>query len=140
MIESILENSSTAPTALVGSNQIEILQNSRQFKPDNYLERGGFIELVHSFSFGHLYNFLSGSRAKPWDDRELDVLEGFKFISFVLCSISQTAFYLFYTTLIDLLSIFTLLRRIEVTQFIASNLGLETFIFVSVFLGAYRSF
>lgn len=87
-----------------------------------------------------MYDFLSGTRAKPWDDRELDVLEGFKFISFVLCTISQTAFMLFYTTLIDLLSIFTLLRRIEVTQFIASNLGLETFVFVSAFLGAYRAF
>ena len=73
------------------------------------------MEVLHTFSFGHMYDHLAGTRAKPWDDRELDVLEGFKFLSFVLCTISQTAFYLFYTLLIDLFGIFALLRRIEVT-------------------------
>lgn len=57
--------------------------------PDgNYLEEGSFIETIHSFSFGHAYDYMKGTRCKPWDDRELDCLDGFKFFSFVLVTIS----------------------------------------------------
>ena len=38
------------------------------------------------------YHDAQMSRAKPWDDRELDSLEGFKFWSFKLTTISQTCF------------------------------------------------
>ena len=64
---------------------------------DRLLKSGSFLELVYSFSFGHMYNYAAGTRCKPWDNRELDVLDGFKFWSFVFYTISQTAFALFYT-------------------------------------------
>jgi len=58
----------------------------------------------------------------------------------MLYTVSQTAIFLCYTALDDLFQIFYLCRRFEVAAFIAANNALENFIFVSVFMGAYRSF
>lgn len=44
--------------------------------------------LMHSFSIGHAFDYCRATRCKPWDNRELDVLDGFKVISFILCTIS----------------------------------------------------
>ena len=96
--------------------------------------------LMHSFSFGHAFDYLRSTRCKPWDNRELDVLDGFKVISFILCTISQTAYSLLYTQTVDIFQMLKLLTRIEVTTFISMNLALENFIFVSAFLCAYKCF
>ena len=53
--------------------------------------------LMHSFSLGHAFDYLRSTKCKPWDNRELDVLDGYKVISFILCTISQTAYSLLYT-------------------------------------------
>ena len=98
-----------------------------------------FTQFVHSFSLTHAYRHLAGTRCRPWDNRELDVLDGYKFFSFMLTTVSQTAVMLSYTSLIDLLQLFALLQMPAVASFIASNLGLESFIFISVFYGAYKS-
>jgi hypothetical protein len=58
--------------------------------------------VLHSFSLGHAFDYFRQSRCKPWDNRELDVLDGFKTISFILCTISQTAYSLLYTQTVDL--------------------------------------
>lgn len=87
-----------------------------------------------------MYQHLAGTRAKPWDNRELDVMDGGKFWSFLLTTVSQTAFFLFYTFLNDLFQIFLMMRISAVSTFIASNLALEGFIFFSVFFTAYRCF
>jgi hypothetical protein len=63
----------------------------------------GILELINSFNCYNAYHHLAGTRSKPWDDRELDVLDGMKFISFALTTISQTAFGLLYTFELDLL-------------------------------------
>mmetsp|Transcript_2676 Transcript_2676/g.4502 ORF Transcript_2676/g.4502 Transcript_2676/m.4502 type:complete len:478 (-) Transcript_2676:445-1878(-) len=106
----------------------------------NPTEMDIFTRIVHSFSLTHAYEYLAGSRCKPWENRELDVLDGFKTFSFLLYSIAQTSVFLSYTSLLDIFQLFLLLRRIEVAAFIASNLALETFVFVSAFFGAYRCF
>ena len=87
-----------------------------------------------------MYEHLAGTRTKPWDDRELDVLDGGKYWAFLLTTVSQTAFFLFYTSLSDLFEIFTLVRMVAVTAFTSSNLALEGFVFFSAFLTAYRSY
>lgn len=43
---------------------------------------------VHSFSFGHAWRYLAGTRCKPYDNRELDVLDGLKCLFFVFCTIA----------------------------------------------------
>ena len=61
------------------------------------------MKIISSFNCINAYNHLAGTRSKPWDDRELDVLDGMKFFSFALTTISQTAFGLLYTWELDLL-------------------------------------
>lgn len=98
------------------------------------------IQVINSFNIQHAYQYVSGSRAKPWDDRELDVLEGIKTISFVFTTISQTAFYLVETNMINLFNVFQVQRLLPVSTFIQSNLAMENFLFLSVFILTYRCF
>ena len=83
---------------------------------------------------------MASTRAKPWDDRELDVLEGLKTLSFFMCTVSQTSFSLVETNLINLFNVFTLLRMLPVSTFVQANLGMETFVFLSVFMLMHRCF
>lgn len=48
------------------------------------------VEIVNSFNFSSMYKTVVGTRCRPWDDRELDMFEGMKFISFCLYSCAQT--------------------------------------------------
>jgi len=50
-----------------------------------------------SFSIASSWRTLVDSKCKPWDDRELDVLEGFKFISYFLGQLCLTAEFLMCT-------------------------------------------
>lgn len=86
------------------------------------------------------YDHLSGSRAKPWDDRELDCLEGMKFFSFKLTTISQTAYCLVNTMIINMLNVFNVEEVIFTTSFMSANIAMEAFIFLSVFMTTYRVF
>lgn len=45
-------------------------------------------ELLSALNCQQAYEYLAGTRSKPWDERELDSLEGFKFISFLLTTLS----------------------------------------------------
>jgi len=63
----------------------EILLSRLQSKNSN---SDDFITILKSFSLADAYNDVQRSRAKPWDDRELDCLEGFKFWSFKFTTIS----------------------------------------------------
>ena len=54
-------------------------------------DSGGICKWVSSLNCYHAYEYLAGTRAKPWDERELDCLEGCKFVSFMLTTMSQTA-------------------------------------------------
>ena len=53
--------------------------------------------ILYSLNLISAYKSMSRTRCKPWDDRELDSLEGMKVISFIFTTISQTAFSLLFT-------------------------------------------
>ena len=46
------------------------------------------LDIIYSFNCWNAFTHLSKTRAKPWDNRELDSLEGMKFLSFVFTAIS----------------------------------------------------
>jgi len=96
--------------------------------------------MLKSFSLSDSYNNAQMSRAKPWDDRELDAIEGFKFWSFKLTTISQTCFSLCFTNLVNLFGLLDLLTNPFVTAFIECNLAMEVFLFLSCFTTIYRTF
>ena len=120
-----------------GSQQSRMKGQRNRF---SYIKRGSMMEVITSFSFPKMTDFLIGTRTKPWDDRELDLLDGIKFFSFVNYTIAQTAFTLLFTWLNNLFTIFRMLRMLPVNQFICSNVALEVFSFVSAFFVAYRCF
>jgi len=86
-----------------------------------------------------MYDFLKGTRCKPWDNRELDVLDGMKANAFVLYTISQTAIMILFAILINLFEIFALIRNFFINIVMSANLALEVFIFISAFFGFYKS-
>jgi peptidoglycan/LPS O-acetylase OafA/YrhL len=96
------------------------------------------INYIQAFSFGWVYKFYATTRCKPWDNRELDALDGIRAKCFVLYTMSQTAVMILFTVLINLFEIFKLLRNFFINIVISANLALEIFLFISVFLGFYK--
>jgi len=96
--------------------------------------------ILISFSMGQLFYHLKGTRCKPWDDRELDLLEGFKVLSFFLATVGNTAYMFAKSALIDAITVLRLFQSPFVTAFIAALVGFEVFFFISAFLTSYRCF
>jgi hypothetical protein len=86
-----------------------------------------------------MYDHLKGTRCKPWDNREMDILDGWKANAFILYTISQTAVMILFGVLINLFGIFKLLRNLFITVVMSLNMALEIFIFISAFLGFYKA-
>lgn len=105
-----------------------------------YIPKGSLIEYISSFNFLSIYNHYTGTRCKPWDDRELDLFNGIQYLSFVLYTVGQTAFTLVLTWLINLFNVFQMMTMLPVNSFICSNVALETFVFVSSFFTTYKCF
>ena len=60
---------------------------------------GDIREIIASFNCISAYKELTRSRCKPWDDRELDALEGFKLIAFIMTCASNAVYIFFFTQL-----------------------------------------
>ena len=86
-----------------------------------------------------MYDHLKGTRCKPWDNREMDILDGWKANAFILYTISQTAIMILFAVLINLFGIFTLLSSLFITIVMSLNMALEIFIMISSFLGFYKA-
>lgn len=85
------------------------------------------------------YESLIEKRIKPWDNDELDTIEGFKAISFLLLQFPATAFYLLLCASINTWKIIDLFNEAIFTFVLNANLACECFIVISGFLGAYRA-
>lgn len=76
-----------------GGKRITVHKESKT----QYFEDGSWQEIVLSLSWGHVYDGIKQTRCKPWDDRELDILDGFKTISFWMACMCVSIFLLFET-------------------------------------------
>jgi hypothetical protein len=45
------------------------------------------MKIIHSFGYDNAYAHLTGTRCKPWDNMELDMLDGIKYYSFMLYTV-----------------------------------------------------
>tara|TARA_B110000285_G_C15123715_1_gene618840 strand:+ start:1039 stop:1395 length:357 start_codon:yes stop_codon:yes gene_type:complete len=68
-----------------------------------YLEPGSLWEILLSLGWGHIYDGIKQTQCKPWDNRELDVLDGIKTIYFWMTIICMCVFMLFQTNIPDIL-------------------------------------
>jgi hypothetical protein len=97
-------------------------------------------KVLNSFSLNTILADLRSSRCKPWDNRELDCLEGFKYISMFLIILNYTAFYLMTAPLWDPWQVLDFFQSISLGIVISSNIACEAFFFLSAFIGGYQCF
>lgn len=109
-----------------------------KFRRAMYIQRGSKLEIVNSFSIIKMYNYLSGTRCKPWDNRELDTFDGIKVFSYLVCTIGQAASCLLITWFYNIFNVFSVLRSIIACPIAMSNIAVEVFFFVSAFFTTYR--
>ena len=76
--ESSKASSIGGPISFLGKQEIENVPSN---KDEN-------INYVQAFSFGWVYKYYSGTKCKPWDNRELDALDGIRAKAFVLYTMS----------------------------------------------------
>ena len=95
---------------------------------------------ILSFSIVRAWSALSESKCKKWDDKELDVIEGFKFFSFFLGQLCLTAEFLMCTQTINPWMIQRFFEELLFTIVVSSNIVMECFTTLSAFLGAYKLF
>lgn len=95
---------------------------------------------ILSFSIVRAWKALSESKCKRWDDKELDVIEGFKFFSFFLGQLCLTAEFLMCTQTINPWMIQRFFEELLFTIVVSSNIVMECFTTLSAFLGAYKLF
>ena len=102
------------------------------------------LEAFYSFNAYFAYKHLSKTRAKPWDNRELDALEGIKYLMFIFATMAQTGYTIFHSFIINLLGLFNLfyteIATLGVSFIFACNLAMEMFLLMSVFTVTYRCF
>lgn len=96
--------------------------------------------MVYSFSLLPAYQYLSGTRCKPWENRELDALDGIKVLLFLAASTPELANSLFYSSIDNLLSSLGIISQILATVFVSGHLFVECFYMISVFFVANRCF
>lgn len=84
------------------------------------------------------FKILVTSRRKSWDNVELDVLESFKAISFIMLMIVGTAFYLICSATTNTWHILDFFRQPFFTFVLSTNTAIEVFFMISAFLSFYR--
>lgn len=99
-----------------------------------------FIEKYLSFAIPSAWKSLVMSKCQQWDDRELDVIEGFKVISYCLGQFCLTAEFLMSTQTMNPWMISRFFQEWIFTIVISSNIVMEAFTTLASFLGAYKLF
>lgn len=94
-------------------------------------------EFIQSFSWVNAFNCLISTRCKPWDNVELDVLDAFKGISYLMTVMYCTSFYLIISSTINTWKILDFFYELSFSAATASIITIELFFCMSAFIGAY---
>jgi peptidoglycan/LPS O-acetylase OafA/YrhL len=81
---------------------------------------------------------LVSTRCNPWDNRELDIIEGFKFASFLMLQFLSTSLFLNGAPQYNVWKMLDFLQQLFFTVVISCNMATDLFIVLSGFLGAYK--
>jgi hypothetical protein len=80
-----------------------------------YVQKGSVWEKINSFSLVKAQQQICDTRAKPWDNRELDIFAGIQFYAFFLCTVAATAITLFMTIMNNMINVFNMMRMFAVS-------------------------
>ena len=97
-----------------------------------------FKNKVISLSWVNAFKSMIRTRCYSWDNPELDVIEGYRFISFIFLQISSTMVYLNPAAKATPWSVLDMKQKIFFTIVVSSNQMTDLFIAISGFLGAYK--
>ena len=93
-----------------------------------------------SFGITNSWRSLVETKCYPWDNRELDTIEGVKFFSYFLGQLCLTAEFLMSTQTLNPWMVLRFFQEWIFTVVISSNIVMEAFCALSAFLGAYKLF
>jgi hypothetical protein len=83
---------------------------------------------------------LCASRCKLWDDRELDVFEGAKFMCYILAQLTLTSQFTMNTQMVNPWMMETYFTKYWFAIVISGAIVMENFMCFSAFFGAYKLF
>lgn len=81
---------------------------------------------------------LKSSRCQPWDDKELDTLDGLKFIGFILLQLTSASLFMAGAPQYNTWKLFDFLTELFFTLIVSANQATDLFITISAFLGTYK--
>jgi len=81
---------------------------------------------------------LKSTKCNAWDNRELDVLEGYKFICFIFVQVSSTAVYLNNAAKLVPWTALDMKLTLMFTIVTSAQLVSDVFIALAGFIGAYK--
>ena len=86
--DSMSFNESADAEALIDDHHESILRKRSGKDENSFCLNFELIEVFYSFNIFYAVKHLTKTRAKPWDNRELDALEGIKYISFIFACLA----------------------------------------------------
>lgn len=86
------------------------------------------------------YRHISKTKSKPWDDRELDLVDGFRVMNFCAGGIATMTITYFYSTLNNWWGPIRYLQKSMAVSFICAYACIDAFLFFSVFLLTNRCY
>jgi len=89
---------------------------------------------LNKLNINGCFEELTVSRCKPWDDRELDLLEGFKVISMTLLIFNYTAFFQMSASIWNPWEILDMFDMWSIGVVVSANVALEIFFTLSAFI------
>jgi hypothetical protein len=92
------------------------------------------------FTLESTLRYLRSSRRKSWENEELDLIEGYKFISFCLCLLSATILFLVSSPDDNAWAVLNIASELSLAVVVSSHVVLETFNLFSTFFAALRCF
>ena len=130
MEQSLVSNKNSMADKVKDHKAIKKIRRLASCRP----EKTSIADFFISFSMGNMFQHIRETRTRPWDDIELDAIDGLKFISFIGTTVGNTAFLFFFASFISPWSAFILLQDPGNTPGMNMYNFLEVFMFLSAFL------
>jgi peptidoglycan/LPS O-acetylase OafA/YrhL len=106
--------------------------------PDDQTRLGLFKEALYKLSWINAFKDMKATRCNPWDDQELDLIEGFRLIGLIMLQFTATTLFLNNVPQYNFWKMVDLLPQLMFTVIIACSMICDFFFYISGFLGIYK--
>lgn len=131
-----------SPRALLdnsdGNISSEVQNNSGILRRSEITNFERFKQTITNFSFINAFKTLTKTRCKEWDNRELDIIESFKFMTTVMTLVLGTSFFLMSGATYNTWKLLDFFQLLFFAFVVSCNNALDVFYYLSMFLGVYK--